>query len=369
MNKRTIFHVDMDAFFASVEIVRNPSLKGKAVIVGGNPQQRGVVSTCSYEARAFGVHSAMSLTEAKRKCPHGIFLDGNHSLYREYSNNIMQIFQQITPLVEQISIDEAYLDVSNVQSQFGGAFKLGEHLKNLIYSETQLTCSIGIATNKLIAKIAASKAKPNGLFEVTEGKEVEFLAPLSIQQLSGIGEKTQASLNQDGIYIISDFHTLGLDALMQRYGSRGYHFYQASQGKDNRPVECEDQSPKSMGAETTFDVDQSDCKMLIEVLQELTQKVCLRLQNNKMRTRSVTLKIRYQDFTTITRSHTLFSDTQDANSIFKELRFLFYKTYQGQPPIRLLGISFHKLTSNCWQPTLWDWESEKNPTKNETNLC
>jgi DNA polymerase-4 len=353
MLNRIIFHVDMDAFFASIEIVRNPALKGKPVIVGGRPDQRGVVSTCSYEARAFGVRSAMSLSEAKRRCPNGIFLEGSYSLYREYSEKIIEIFHSLTEKVEVVSIDEAYMDVTDTADHYGGALSLAKLLQQIVFKQTQLTCSFGIATNKLVAKVASGKAKPNGIRQVLPGEEAQFLAPLSIEHLPGIGTKTKETFNRAGIQLISDLQEMGMEALIERYGPWGYQLYQSMMGNDNRPVEWGEYVPKSVGAETTFETDLSDCEALRHILKELTAKATRHLRENKMRTRSICLKLRDNTFKTITRSHMLFSDTQDVQIITQESLALFDRVYFGNPPLRLIGISLHKLTDSYWQPTLF----------------
>jgi nucleotidyltransferase/DNA polymerase involved in DNA repair len=351
---RTIFHLDMDAFFASVEIVRNPQLKGKPVIVGGQPNTRGVVSTCSYEARVFGVRSAMSLTEAYRRCPHGIFLNGDFSTYRKFSQKIMEILSHYTPNIEVVSVDEAYIDVSEIAESYGGALNLGEDMRKSIFRITQLPCSIGIATNKLIAKIASSKAKPNGILHVLPGEEISFLAPLAIQSIPGIGTKTQELLNRDGILLIKDLQEMGMDALIQHYGSSGYFFHFAANGQDDRPIVSEESDPKSIGHETTFDRDEENKEILIQTLQELVIKTTKRLCKYKMRARGVSLKLRFSNFRTITRSHLFCNHTQDAKLILKEILYLFEKNYIENTPIRLIGVTLEKLTNGYWQPSLWD---------------
>lgn len=349
---RCIFHVDMDAFFASVETVRNPSLKGKPVIVGGRPDSRGVVSTCSYEARVFGVHSAMSLSEAHRLCPHGIFIEGNYPLYKEYSQKIISIFHQTTPYVEVVSIDEAYLDVSALLSEFSPK-DLAKTIKQQILNETGLTCSVGIASNKLVAKIASSKNKPNGLSEIASGTESAFLSPMLIQSIPGIGTKTQEVLNREGIKTVADLQALSLDELVNIHGAWGYHYYHAARGEDNRPVKWEDSVPKSIGAETTFAVDQTEITFLTEELKELFNKAYKRLRAHKMRCKRVSLKLRYNNFRTISRSLTLTTHSNDANFLFATTLELFYHHYQGNPPLRLIGISLEQLTNSYWQPTFW----------------
>lgn len=354
MGTRVIFHVDMDAFFAAIEIVHNPSLRGKPVIIGGLPDQRGVVSTCSYEARTFGVRSAMSLFEAHKRCPHGIFLEGSYHLYKEYSHQIMQIFQACTPFVEIVSIDEAYIDVSQIVHQYGGPKALGELLKAAVFKQTQLNCSVGIASNKLVAKIASSYSKPNGLHHVPFGEEAAFLSPLEIQSIPGIGMKTQIVLNSDGFKFIKDLQQSGLEELMRLYGTHGYHYYQAAMGMDTRPVEWEDMPPKSIGAETTFEIDQSDTEVLEGALLEMCEKAWRRLKKHKMRTRGLSLKLRFSNFRTITRSCVFNTHINNLELIHEEASSLMKKHYQGELPLRLIGVSLEKLTDTYWQPTLWD---------------
>lgn len=345
----------MDAFFASVEIARNPSLANKPVIVGGQPNTRGVVSTCSYEARKFGVHSAMSLTEAYRRCPHGVFLDGNFGIYRDYSNTIMGIFRSFTPNVEVVSIDEAYLDVSGMVKNFSSPEDLAQHIKKIVFDQTHLTCSIGIASNKLIAKIASSKNKPNGLFRIFEGREAEFLAPLPIEAIPGIGPKTQIHLNQDGIKWISDLQNMTMEDLLEGYGAQGYFYYLSSRGLDDRLVEEDDSPPKSIGTDTTFEKDMKDLHYFKVILSELVEKVCSKLRKHKLRAFGVSLKLRFNDFKTITRSKVLFSQTNKDEDILSAILFLFEKNYSEKDlPLRMIGVSVEKLNDGYWQPTFWD---------------
>lgn len=360
MKSRIIFHVDMDAFFASVEIVRNPSLAGKPVIVGGDPNKRGVVSTCSYEARKYGVRSAMPLFEAKKRCPQGIFISGNFSNYGEYSQKIMELLGTYCPLIEIVSIDEAYMDVTEYSTKYGTAFKMGQLIRQEVFSTTKLTCSIGIGSNKLIAKIASSKGKPNGLYEVPAGKEAEFLKTLPIESIPGVGTKTQVVLNKDGIKTVEDVQKLGMEELINRYGAYGYFFHLAAFGKDNREVETEEHSPKSIGAETTFDVDQSGSEILHGELIEIFEKAYRRLRRHKMRARGFSLKLRFSDFKTITRSLTLDTHINDHDRLLGGVLQFFDKIYDGKAMLRLIGLSFEKLTDTYWQPTLWDWEEEQN---------
>lgn len=356
MPNRVIFHVDMDAFFASVEIAKNPSLKNKPVIVGGKPDQRGVVSTCSYEARKFGVHSAMSLFEAQKRCPHAIFLEGDFRLYRLISEKIMKIFKKVTPHVEIVSIDEAYLDVTEKITPNRTANELGHLLREYIFKKFNLTCSIGIASNKLIAKIASGFAKPNNVFVVEEGKEKEFLAPLLIETIPGIGPKSKIFFNQNNIKTIGELQHFPLEFLVHKYGNRGYDLYFTARGIHFGQVLENDSLPKSIGAEETFEKDCSDPRLLKEELEQLITKAFNRLCRYGMRAKGISLKVRYSDFTTITRTRTLFTHTQNLSTLKKEFIELFEETYLEKVPLRLLGVSFEKITDQAWQMTLWPWE-------------
>jgi nucleotidyltransferase/DNA polymerase involved in DNA repair len=349
----TIFHVDMDAFFASVEEAENPALRGKALIIGGKAGQRGVVSTCSYEARRYGVHSAMSLFEADRRCPHAIFMPGNYALYRTYSDKIMQIFQVCTPYVEAVSIDEAYLDVTAEVSLYGGPYALAQLLRAIIARHIKLTCSIGIATNKMMAKIASQACKPNGVLLIPEGQEATFLAPLPIDTIPGIGKKTTLTMQADGFDVISKLQDAGIDRLMQLYGSSGYHYYHAACGKDHRAVQWEDTPPKSIGAEITFDQDQVDLPAIQKALATLCHKVWRRLRSQKMRASALLLKLRNHTFHTITRSISFGCHTNDETEILSAATALLEGHYATQLPLRLIGISLEKLSNSYWQPTFW----------------
>lgn len=354
MEPRTIFHVDMDAFFASVEIVLNPSLKGKPLIIGGSPEQRGVVSTCSYEARAYGVHSAMSMYEATRRCPHAIFMRGNFEHYRDFSDRVMEILFELTYKVEVVGIDEAYVDISEIPLP---AMEVGKKLRRDVLDRTGLTCSIGIASNKLVAKTASSIAKPNGLYEIPAGLEAAFLASLPIGKIYGIGPKTAEYFYQDGIETIADLQALSMDEMIFRYGQRGYHYYHLIRGCDNRPVCWEEEAPKQVGAETTFEKDLSDREQILEKLDYVVKKAYKRLEREEMLVRGVTLKLRDADFHTITRSHTFPAHTKDYQTLKEASELLFNCSWPEGQPLRLIGVAFEKLTDSYWQPLLWPWES------------
>jgi DNA polymerase-4 len=271
----------------------------------------------------------------------------------------MEILHLYTSTVEIVGIDEAYMDITEEAEAYGCAFKLGQHLRRAVFEATQLTCSVGIGSNKLIAKIASSFAKPNGLYEIPAGNELAFLAPLPIGSLPGIGTKTQFILNQEGFKTVKDLQAWGHDALIKKFGAHGYHFYMASIGKDNRPVDSSESSPKSIGAESTFESDQTDRAILVEKLIEMFQKAYKRLRRYRMRARGISLKLRYSDFKTITRVCTFDSHSNDDDFLLKHLISLFDKFYSEDFPIRLIGVSLEKLTDLYWQPTLWDWQREK----------
>lgn len=356
MSSRIIFHVDMDAFFASVEIAKNPSLKNLPLIVGGKPDQRGVVSTCSYEARKYGIHSAMSLFEAKKRCPHAVFLECDFALYRLISESIMKTFEKMTPLVEIVSIDEAYLDVTHKIHDQMDPTKLANLLREYIFQKYKLTCSIGIASNKLLAKIASGFAKPNKVFFVEKGKEKEFLAPLPIETIPGIGPKSKQFFNQNQIGTIGQLQEFPLEFLIHKYGNRGYELYFTARGVHFGSVNTHHSLPKSIGAEHTFDQDCGDSSLLEKELDRLIDKAYRRLTRYSMRAKGISLKIRFSDFTTITRSRTLFTHTQHLETLKKEFCELYQESYFHRTPLRLIGVSFEKLTEKDWQPTLWPWE-------------
>lgn len=354
MQNRIIFHIDMDAFFASVEVARDPSLAGKAVIIGGSPEERGVVSTCSYEARKFGVHSAMPMAQAKRLCPHAIFLRGDYLLYRDVSRQVMAVLQSYTKKVEIVSIDEAYLDVTDVLKHRELAPPLAQAIKESIQQKTALTSSVGIASSKLIAKIISSIYKPNGIREVPPGQEQQFLSPLPVSTIPGIGKKTRDILSRDGITMIHHLQQMGMEKLIHTYGARGYQYFLKSLGRDNRPVVWEGRTPKSLSAETTFDTDTNNIPFLRDTLATLTEKVWKRLKKKKMRARVVTVKVRDYTFKTITRSKTFQTHTRDFAAIFASVHAIFDNAYDGIISLRLLGVSLDHLTDHYWQPTFWD---------------
>jgi nucleotidyltransferase/DNA polymerase involved in DNA repair len=353
---RIIYHIDMDAFFASVELIRHPHLKGKPLIIGGSAQERGVVSTCSYEAREFGVHSAMPMSVALKRCPHAEILPVDHTYYLELSREVMGIFKKYCSYIQVVSIDEAYLDMTEIAKYTEIACSVGQAIKHSVYKATSLTCSIGIASNKLVAKIVSSTHKPNGLKQVIPGEETAFLGPLPIHVIPGIGKKTQERLNKEGYSLISDLQQAGMDHLVNTFDQRGYHYYQLAMGKDFRPVEWQERLPKSISKETTFNQDIDNINELQTIIDRQIDKAINKLHKHRMRTRSVSIKIRNSAFLTITRSKTFSLHTNDGEHIRRALQQLLCESYRIGTFIRLVGITLEHLTDGYWQPTFWDDE-------------
>jgi DNA polymerase-4 len=350
---RQIIHLDMDAFYASVEQLDNPELKGKPVIVGGS-SMRGVVSAASYEARKFKIHSAMPIVRARKLCPHGVFLPVRMKRYKEISSKVFSIFKKFTPLVEPLSLDEAFLDVTSSHKLFGSAEEIAKNIRKEVFKETGLTVSAGVASSKLVAKIASDINKPDGLTIVPEGKEAEFLAPLPIKRLWGVGPKTQKQLALLGVETISDIAGLPMNILEQKFGKYGEGLHRASLGLDQREV-ITDHETKSVGHEFTFDTDIDETELIKRELLELSLKVAKRLRTYQLIGKTVTLKVKYHDFKQITRSITINDHTADSKRIYEEAIELLRKTDAGKKPVRLLGISVSglKLESDSSQQFLF----------------
>jgi len=335
---RTILHVDLDAFFAAVEQRDRPELRGKPVIVGGGgPNDRGVVSTASYEARVFGVHSAMPLRQAGRLCPHGIFLPVDGVKYQAVSREVMAVLRRFTPLVEPISIDEAFLDVTASRGLFGDGAAIGRQIKEAIKREVELTISVGVATTKLVAKIASDLQKPDGLVVVEPGTEAEFLAPLSITRLWGVGAKSAAALREYGVRTIGDLAALPDDLLVRRFGKYGAAIGDRARGRDADPVGDRD-AAKSIGHEHTFDIDTSDPEVIERTLLGMSEGVAGRLRDSGVRASTITVKIRDTTFRTITRQRTLPAPTDLTDPIFRTALELARPEVRGVR-IRLLGVT------------------------------
>ena len=327
----------MDAFYASVEELDNPELKGKPVIVGGS-SMRGVVSAASYEARKYKIHSAMPIAQAKRLCPHGVFLPVRMKRYKEISNKVFSIFQKYTPLVEPLSLDEAFLDVTSSRKLFGTAEDIARQIRKQIFKEIGLTISAGVAASKLVAKIASDFNKPDGLTIVPAGSEAEFLAPLPIKRLWGVGKKTQETLGLLGVHTIGDIAGLSLDLLEQKFGKHGKHLHLSALGLDERDVETEHET-KSVGHEFTFDADLTEIEAIRRELLELSGMVAKRLRHYQLKGKTITLKVKYHDFRQVTRSSTINEHTADSKRIYQKVLQLLKKTDAGKQPARLLGIS------------------------------
>jgi DNA polymerase-4 len=348
----------MDAFFVSVEELADPSLKGKAVVVGADPDGRGVVTAASYEARKFGVHSAMPIGRAKKLCPHAIFLRGHHAKYREYSKKIYEVFQEFTPVIEMVSIDEAYLDLTGSERLHGGMLSAADRLIRTVKERTGLNCSVGASTSHLVSKIASDQAKPHGLLYVLPGCEVAFLAPLPVRRMPGIGKVTEPELLSMGIATIGDLQTYGAERLKERFGKYGEWLYTKSMGKDIEAYAYEEE-PKSISHETTFPVDTADGEELERTLSYLSQLVARRLREHRLFARTVGLKLRNHRFKTITRDTTLDEPTHLDSVIFDYVLRMFGAAWDGKEKIRLIGVRTSNLETSNFQPGLFDSEKQE----------
>jgi DNA polymerase-4 len=337
---RTILHVDMDAFFAAVEQRDRPELRGKPVIVGADPRGgrgRGVVSTASYEARRFGVASAMPISEAWRRCPQGVYLHPDMEKYARESERIMEVFHRFTDLVEPISIDEAFLDVTGSARAMGTGEEIGRKLKDSIRRETELAASVGVATSMLVAKIASDMRKPDGLVVVPPGTEASFLGPLPVRRLWGVGPKMEDALAKLGVVTIGDLAALAPARLERRLGTHGFDMQRLARGEDDRAVISEGAEAKSLGQEHTYGQDTSDPERLRATLLQIADGVAGRLRAHGLRARTVTLKYRDEDFHTTTHARTLDEATDAGNALFRAASELFAEVHRGKK-VRLLGI-------------------------------
>lgn len=348
--QRAIIHVDMDAFFAAVEQLDDPSLRGKPVIIGGPPESRGVVSTASYEAREFGVHSAMSSAMAHRLCPHGVFLRGNHERYSEVSAQIHEIFTRFTPLVMPLSCDEAFLDVSGSQKLFAPAEQIGQLIKDTIKNETGLTASVGLAGTLFVAKIASDMDKPDGLTIIRDSEVIERLAPLPIRRMWGVGKVAEKKMLRLGIDTIGQLQSWPLKELSENFGNFGDHLYYLCRGIDPREVAAESEAEKSISNEQTFSCDIMKISELKNALLYLSDKVAYRARKAQMPGRTVQLKVKYFDFTTITRRITLPNATSCAQEIFETaFKLLKDKTECGSRSVRLIGVGISNFSESTQQ--------------------
>jgi DNA polymerase IV (DinB-like DNA polymerase) len=344
-HQRIILHLDMDSFYASVETRENPDLKGKPVVIGADPQHgagRGVVSTCSYEARAYGIRSAMPISQAFALCPHALFLPPHFPRYAKASAEVMAILRSHELPIQQVSIDEAFLDVSELGS-YPCAADFAARIMNDIRANLGLTCSIGIAPTKVVAKIASDVNKPDGLTVVEPKNLFSFLAPMPVRKISGVGRKAEAELFELGIRTIKDLAESDIQELISRFGRSAIALKAITEGSDDDPV-MERNGVKSVSRETTFSQDTNDPDVIVATLDELVQDVCRNLADDSLRCRTITLKIRYPGFVTKTKARTLQHYTDDANTIHLSANSLFRDIFDGRK-IRLLGIrlsSFEK---------------------------
>ncbi|RLC71206.1 MAG: DNA polymerase IV [Chloroflexi bacterium] len=356
---RRILHVDLDAFFVSVEQALNPKLMGKPVVVGGEPSSRGVVASASYEARAYGICAGMPLKKAHRLCPGAIFLQGSFPRYRAASSRFMAILADFTPQLEPVGIDEAYLDLTGFEPVYGPTLETALRIKHRIKSELGITASIGIATSKLVAKVASDLAKPDGLLEVPPGEERLFLAPLPIAKLPCVGPKTERQLHEMGITTIGELASLPAYLLRVSFGALGEVIHRYARGIDERRVEPP-QAAKSISRETTFIQDTLDTPFLKAVLRYLSERVGAELRRAGRRARCVTLKVRYADFDSITRSCTLRQSTNCDEAIFSAgVQLLERSLGQRRQLVRLIGIGVSNLTSDERQLSLLDSPIER----------
>ncbi len=339
---RLVCHVDMDAFFVSVEELFDPSLRGQPVVVGGHRDQRGVVAAASYAARKFGVHSAMPLRTAARLCPNAIFVEGNPQRYRQYSKKVFSVLGRFSPQVEMASIDEAYIDLTGTERLWGPPLKTAHTIHETIGAETSLKCSLGLASSRLVAKVSSDQAKPNAVLYVLPGQEAEFLAPLEIRKIPGVGEKTEASLRSFGIHKVADLAALDEDFLAANFGRWGLALWGKARGQDaggwfdSAIGEAED--PKSISHEHTFSNDVSDQDRLETALLKLSEMVAKRLREHRLYARTIQLKLRDEDFSTITRACTLDHATQLDGEVAAAAIRLFRQAWDYRTPIRLVGV-------------------------------
>jgi len=363
MNVRKIIHLDLDAFFCAVEEQRDPSLRGKPFAVGGSPTGRGVVASCSYPARQYGVHSAMPMAQAVRRCPQLVVVGSRHSDYGAVSRQVMTRLRALTPQVEQLSIDEAFLDVSDLPQS---ALELAQQLQRTINDELDLPNSLGVATNKLVAKIANNVGKartgkagpPNAILVVPPGEEADFLAPLPCEELWGVGPKTATKLHELGMETIGDIARWPDTELDRLFGKHGRDLARRAKAIDDRPVVTH-REPKSVSQESTFVRDVADGQELRQALRRLADGVERRLKRRRMAGSTVKLKLRWANFDTPTRQLTLRRPTDDAEQIYRAALSLFEKLWVTGEAVRLLGVGVSGLDERPYQPQLWDMETDE----------
>lgn len=353
--RRFIVHVDMDAFFAAIEQRDNADLQGKPVVVGSDPKGgkgRGVVSTCSYEARKFGIHSAMPISIAYRKCPHAVFLPVDMEKYSSVSTQIHKIFYDFTPDIEPVSIDEAFLDITGSYHLFGTPLETCMLIKSRVKKETGLTASIGLAPTKMAAKIASDLKKPDGMVEVTPEGLLEFLRPLDIRKLWGLGEKSERTFREIGINTIGDIAGIDPERAQALFGKNGIYFWQLANGIDDREIETAREA-KSISNEFTFEQDTDDQEKIKSALLALCEKVSDRLRSEALKGRTITLKIRLQGFLTYTRAYTMADSTNHVDDIYMNIRGLYNDFDREMKKVRLIGVKVSNLSPANFKDSLF----------------
>jgi DNA polymerase IV len=344
----SILHIDMDAFFVSVELLARPELKGLPVVVGGQRDRRGVVSSASYEARRFGIHSAMPLRTAAKLCPQAVFLDGHHDLYSHWSDRISAILAKYSPVVEMASIDEVYLDLAGTERLHGPPLAAANNLLREISSTTSLPCSGGLGPTRLIAKIASDQAKPRGLVWIPPGSEAAFLAPLAVRRIPGIGKVTEAALRALGIETIGQLQANSLEKLEDSFGRWGTALYRRARGIDSYEFFV-DAEPKSLSHNQTFGEDTNDGERLQSTISYLCQKASKRLRDAGLYARTVTLTLRFANFTTVTRSQTLAEPCDLDTEFLQTIRGLFSRSWNGSSMLRLVGVALSSFSAGSGQ--------------------
>jgi DNA polymerase-4 len=341
-SSRRILHCDMDCFYAAVHMRDDPSLRGLPVVIGGSPEGRGVVAAASYEARRFGIRSATPAARAVRLCPQAVFIEPDFPRYRRESDRVFEIFRGFTDVVQPVSIDEAYLDVSDCLERWGSATAVAEAIRQRVRDERGLTVSIGVAPNRLVAKIASDRDKPDGLTVVTPSRLQEFLDPLPVRSLPGVGPATERRLHRLAVETVAELRAVPLDRLERRFGRHGATLYRYARGRDERPVRTH-RERKSLSAERTYARDLTALEEMDEELGRLAERVGRGLAKRGLGACTLTLKVRYGDFTTVNRSQTLVAPTADAAEIGAVARRLLRRSEAGRRPVRLLGVGGSKL--------------------------
>ncbi|MCD6264404.1 MAG: DNA polymerase IV [Deltaproteobacteria bacterium] len=337
---RTILHIDMDAFFAAIEALDDSSLKGKPVIVGGL-SRRGVVSTASYEARRFGIHSAMPVFKAREKCPHGIFLPVKMERYKEVSRKIMGLLKDFSPLVEQVSIDEAYLDITGTENLFGCPEDIARRIKERVGKETGLTCSIGIAPNKFMAKVASDMNKPDGLKIISDSEVDQFLSILPVGKIPGVGKRTLEELRRHSVKTVGDLKRFSKEQLLEDFGKFGLRLYNIAKGRDNESV-TPDREIKSISSEETLQKDTGDLSKLKDLVKEHAEKVAWRLRNEELKGKTITIKIKFSDFSAFTKSQTI-AEATDSSKILRDSAMKLFLDSPIKRKVRLIGVAVSNL--------------------------